>query len=240
VRPQSARCCRSRMPALARLRRIAARAARRALMRWRSPLRVDCTALLGPRSRRRTHCAHFVRCVQTTAASQLTKRVLRTRRPRPCAARRHPNRAQRAALAAKSTGGAVRFKHRDAGCKAGSGQVAARLWSAEKRRARGRARNALRELTCRRLFERSERSERSEFGDRPRDRASQGSRRVATTAPAKRCGLPGPRFAAPTFAHKASGQGQQRAASRRMLTTQCNTFHFSSTSSKLKLPSGIV
>jgi hypothetical protein len=43
-------------------------------------------------------------------------------------------------------------------------------WSAEKRRARGRARSAHQQLTCRRLFERSERSERSEFGDGPRDR----------------------------------------------------------------------
>jgi len=67
----------------------------------------------------------------------------------------------------------------------------------------------VRDLTCRRLFERSERSERSEFGDGPRDRVlspdtnspcglfvpgegtgplaqSQGSRRAATTAEAKR------------------------------------------------------
>jgi len=106
---------------------IAARAAHRALIRWRSPLRCDCTALLGPGSRRRTHCAHFVRCVQTPAASQITKRALRTRRPRPCAARRHPNRAQRAALPATSTGGAVRCKDLRAGCKGACGQVAACL-----------------------------------------------------------------------------------------------------------------
>ena len=46
-------------------------------MLWRSALRTDCTAVLGPRSRGRTHCAHFVRCVQTTAASQTTKRAAR-------------------------------------------------------------------------------------------------------------------------------------------------------------------
>ena len=60
-----------------------------------------------------------------------------------------------------------------------------------------RARSALRRLTCRRLFERSERSERSEFGDRPRTRAAQRSRRDAATAPATRSGPPARAFAAP-------------------------------------------
>ncbi len=46
-------------------------------MLWRSPLRGDCTAMLGPGSRRRTHYANCVRCVQTTAASQTTKRAAR-------------------------------------------------------------------------------------------------------------------------------------------------------------------
>ena len=44
----------------------------------------------------------------------------------------------------------------------------------------------VRDLTCRRLFERSERSERSEFGDGPRDRAPEGSRPAGPTAEAKR------------------------------------------------------
>jgi hypothetical protein len=61
-----------------------------------------------------------------------------------------------------------------------------------------RARSALRELTCRRLFERSERSERSEFGDGPRDRAAQGSLSAAKTAAVKRSSLPGHAFAGPT------------------------------------------
>ena len=46
------------------------------------------------------------------------------------------------------------------------------------------------------LSERSERSERSEFCDGPRDRASQGSRRAATTAPVKRSDQSGRAFAA--------------------------------------------
>ncbi len=39
-----------------------------------------------------------------------------------------------------------------------------------------RARSAHQHLTCRRLFERRKRSERTEFGDGPRDRAPEGSR----------------------------------------------------------------
>jgi hypothetical protein len=49
--------------------------------------------------------------------------------------------------------------------KAAAGQAPARVCGAEDRRIRGRARSALRELTCRFLFERSERSERSELSD---------------------------------------------------------------------------
>jgi len=47
------------------------------------------------------------------------------------------------------------------------------------------------------LSERSERSERSELCDGPRDRASQGSRRAATTAGSGRCRLPVRAVAAP-------------------------------------------
>ena len=46
------------------------------------------------------------------------------------------------------------------------------------------------------LFERSERSERSEVCAGPRDRAAEGSRRAAPAASVKRSGLPGPAFAA--------------------------------------------
>ena len=46
-----------------------------------------------------------------------------------------------------------------------------------------------------RLFERRERSERSELSDGPRDRAPQGSRSAAATAEAKRRGLPARAFA---------------------------------------------
>ena len=86
-----------------------------------------------------------------------------------------------------------------------------------------RARSALQQLTCRRLFERSERSERSEFGDGPRDRAAQGSRRAAPTAEAKRSSLPGRDFAAPAAARKSA---RRTAATGRKPTPQfTSTFH---------------
>ena len=56
---------------------VAAGGTRQGLMLWRSALRADCTAMLGPGSRRRTHYASCARCVQTTAASQITKRAAR-------------------------------------------------------------------------------------------------------------------------------------------------------------------
>ena len=54
-----------------------------------------------------------------------------------------------------------------------------------------------------RLFERSERSERSEFCGGPCDRAPERSRREAATAEAKRRARPARAFAAPTFARDA-------------------------------------
>jgi hypothetical protein len=49
--------------------------------------------------------------------------------------------------------------------KAAAGQAPARVCGAEKRRIRGRARSALRALTCRCMFERNDRREWSEFSD---------------------------------------------------------------------------
>ena len=50
-------------------------------MPWRSALRADCTAMLGLGSRRRTHCAHFVRCVQTDVGE--SEDEARSRAPTP-------------------------------------------------------------------------------------------------------------------------------------------------------------
>jgi len=110
------------------------------------------------------------------------------------------------------------LKTRHGGCKGAPGQAAQRLGGAEHRRACGRARSAHPQLTCRRLFERSERSERSEFGDRPRDREAQGSRRAAATAEVKRSSLPGCGFA------RASARMQSRRRSSAAGRTQTPTF----------------
>ena len=69
--------------------------------------------------------------------------------------------------------------------KAAGEAWAGRIGAAEKRRVPGRARSALRALTCGRLFERRERSERSEFGHRPGTRASQGTRSEAKGKPSE-------------------------------------------------------
>ena len=65
-----------------------------------------------------------------------------------------------------------------------AGPRAVRRWGAYAQPRNGglvaaRAFGALRDLTCRPLFERSERSERSELGDGPQDRVPQGTRSVA-------------------------------------------------------------
>jgi len=122
----------------------------------------------------------------------MTKHVLRTRRPRPCAARRHPNRAQRAALLRTLNGrracNGLREQRRvRAGCGA----------PVRRRGAQGSWPRAQRAsmTDSSRLSERRERSERSELSDGPRDRAPQGSRSAAETASAKRRGLPVRAFA---------------------------------------------
>ena len=68
-----------------------------------------------------------------------------------------------------------------------------------------------------RLFERRERSERSELSDGPRDRAPQGSRRAAATASAKRRGLPARAFAR---ADSRTHSGRSRTATGRQPTSK--------------------
>ena len=121
-------------------------------IRWglilgRSPLRSDCTAVLGLRSRRRTHCVRFALFVQTTSTSQSTKRAARAdRSPALLVA---PQIAPIEYRLPRCTGGSWASANHSAAGKGVGGQAAARLGSAEKRRARGRARSALRGLTRR-------------------------------------------------------------------------------------------
>jgi hypothetical protein len=186
-------------------------------------LRLHC----GARSEvaRPTHCAHCVRYVQTTAASQLTKRAARADLGpallvapqiaptgcRPPLKQRCRYSVERHDVSAKAWPGRLRSACEAPSRRARTGTVlrTVPVWRAAgppgpARPARpglvARARSALRQLTCRRLFERSERSERSELGDGPRDRAAPGSRSEAKTAEPKRSSLPGRAFVAPTVA----------------------------------------
>ena len=141
------------------------------------------------RGTRYVRCAH---CAQTAATSQFTKRA-GARGHEPCAPRRltraqRPVQARlcsrRLALPGCPVEEAAVNTDSVAG-KAAGGAWAGRIGAAEKRRVPGRARSALRILTCGRLFERSERSERSEFGHRPGTRASQGTRSEAKGKPSE-------------------------------------------------------
>jgi len=72
------------------------------------------------------------------------------------------------------------------GCKGGLGLAAARTRGAEKRRARGLARSAIRKLTHRGCLSAESEANEASSAMGPRDRASQGSRRAAPTAEHKR------------------------------------------------------
>jgi hypothetical protein len=177
------------------VQRIAAGGTRQGLMVERSTQRFDFAAVLGLGSRRTTRCVRCAHCARTGAASRFTKRAVRAdpsrallaapqiapagyRLPRSppvlvfatptiaVSAKARPGRRQRACGAPRSTGFVAR------------------------------ARSAPRDLTCRTLSERRERSERSELCDGPQGRAPQGSRCAAPTAPPKRCRLHGRDFAA--------------------------------------------
>jgi len=77
-----------------------------------------------------------------------------------------------------------------------------------------------------RLFERRERSERSELSDGPRDRAPQGSRSAAETASAKRRGLPARAFA----------RADRRMQSRRSRRTAAGRYRRIASSAEVGLP----
>ena len=84
---------------------VAAAGTRHGLMVGRSALQADSTPMLGLRSRRRTRCAHCVRCARTAAASWIRKRA-EARRPQACASRRPTNRPCRVSTTALETSSA--------------------------------------------------------------------------------------------------------------------------------------
>ena len=130
-------------------------------------------------------CAHYGR---TYAASQITKHAGTHAGQKPCASRRRtvapaPPRPR----ASQQWAWACTEKHPLAG-KAPGAAWAGRIGAAEKHSVAGRSRTrALRALTCGRLFERSEHSERSEFGHGPGTRASQGTLSKAKGKPPEPC-----------------------------------------------------
>lgn len=160
---------------LARMR-VAAGAARWGLLLGRSAWQADCTAMLAPGSCRRTHCAPCGRSVQTTAASQTTKRA-GARRPWRCASRRPRHRPQRTAPAATTTGVGVRGKHSQWFSKGGLGQAAVRLRGAERR---GEAPPPVRARLCR-TDRRHEELRKTARAERTRPQCTAGSRH--STAP---------------------------------------------------------
>jgi hypothetical protein len=117
----------------------------------------------------------------------------------PASRRSHPPRPHDGPARVAWKSGPRQPEHQKPGGKGLWGQVAARLLV--RREAQGLRPRAQRDTSTfsSPLSERRERSERSEFGDGPQARASQGSRRVQRpTAAVKRCGLPPQAFAAPS------------------------------------------
>jgi hypothetical protein len=193
--------------------RVAAGGIRRGLMLWRSALRADCTAMLGPRSRRRTRCVSCAHCAQTTAASQMTMRAARADRgpallvateiaptgyrlprvPPACFSTRKNIVPCKGAPAASPAGLFFDEESHRLGKGAG-GWTAARLCAAEKRRACGPRAQRASSTDSSQLSERSERSSRSEFCDgaaRPsiagHPRAARASSEAPTAARPRLC-----------------------------------------------------
>ena len=106
--------------------------------------------MLGPVSRRPTRYVRCAHCTQTRAPSQMTKRAARADPGPALLAATHSARAEhrlpRIPPIARSDEPPPRPR------KGAPGQAAQRLGGAEKRRARGRARSALRHLTRRRCL----------------------------------------------------------------------------------------
>ncbi len=192
-------------------RRVAVGGGLRRLSLWRSALRADYPAVLGLGTRRRTHCAHFVRCVRTTATSMFTKRAARAV-PSPAllgatqraATGPHPPRrtpwwhARATTAPAKAIGDArttTATAKAGAGCARraceaprSTGLVAARV-SALRQHARRGCSSAANEVSA------------TSSATGPQARAPQGSRRAAPTASVARRAQPAPAFVAPTAEH---------------------------------------
>jgi hypothetical protein len=149
---------------------------------WRSSLRSDCPVLLALRAHGKTRFVRFALCAQTVAVSQLTKRAGTRAAPKPALlgaphSAGHPHRLPLRTHRWFSEREPTRLFAK--GCAGGCGGVLVK-----RRGAQGswpRAKRASKTDSAQ-LFERRERSERSEFCAGPWTRAPQGSRSEAETA----------------------------------------------------------
>ena len=180
--------------------------------------RANSPALLGAGACRRTRFVRFAHCAQTGCGKSEGRGALGALAPAPAllgashAPGRPPDhgfRLHRDVPRKRSVGF---FAQTRRSSKPGSGarrRACAAPSSAG--RVAARAQHALRGLTCRSLFERSERSERSEFCGRPRARAAQGSQ--AAARPDRRGRTP--TGARPRLCHPQSGAIPRTPSTRR-------------------------
>jgi hypothetical protein len=149
--------------------------------------------------------------------SQITKRVLLTRRPRSCAARRRTDRPGRRPPAAKPNHRSTRDESFSEAhqrfSKGAFGQAAACVGGAEKRRACGRARSALRHLTRRDCLSAANEVSEASFAAGHMTEHRRGVGAPAPTAEVACRGLSGRAFAAQILqAQRGSDQTQHSHA----------------------------
>ena len=147
------------------------------------PWRADCLALLATRGRRRTHFTHCARFVQTGGAKSVVEArcALSPKLLRCSAPHKSPGDDPGCSALASRTAG---FSHApNARFDVGSARRRAICARPRAQRSGSGARSAHQQLTWRHLFERSERSERSEFA--AADPCSEHRGRVGSAEPTR-------------------------------------------------------
>jgi hypothetical protein len=158
------------------------------LMLKRSALRADSAAVLGFGRCRTTHFAHCVRSVQTGCGMSVVEAREYARPTKPCAPRRFKNRPPPNRLTAFRSTTVVLCPSTNALARKGVLGLAA-AGRVKRRGAQGfrpRAYSRASTTDSPQVFERSERSERSEFCGGPKARAPQGSREATASVGALR------------------------------------------------------
>ena len=157
-----------------------------------------------------------LRSLRSNSGNESVDEARCARRPRTSAPHRHRNRPRRVPPAANATngGGAQKERH-GRPAKAWPGRAQRFVWSAEERRARGRARSALRQLTCRGCLSGANavRAASSAAGHETEHRREVDAQRRPRSP--KRCARPGRAFAATSRAAQripASATGRTRTS----------------------------